>query len=631
VKRRTLAVTFALALLLGALAAQDAQAHIVPVGVGTQTWIEVRPRKVIVRFNLGFSSLLGIGELQTADLDRNGKITADEEQAYLERLVGRALPKIRFQLDGKPLELRLLSKQAVGMRGSIEAVGFDTFFDLEADVPPLTGPHELTYYEGTYENETSQQILYVITERADDFGSFDMEQKSPGPVIEVEGGYQLLGRDVSLRFEFLAKTLERDRAEALIEPSMQGLQLTADGLATNVARSLERDVKVLPIADVRLGVQQPSFITTNRPGFNVSMPTAKERDGASKNITLGTEADAGYAAAMTKEIKHDFSVATLLLFLLWGSLHAKMPGHGKTMVAAYLMGTKGRIWDACRLGLIVTFTHTFVLFTLGLGLVYVTHKVTEVSAQRVAERANFILTLLSGVGIVLFGLGLAWRRYSNLRKAKVASHDHGHEHTHEARPLPDKLEAPKTGKRLGLVAAAPIEVTAPHEHGPHTHTHDGHTHSHEGLAEDEHAALHAREATTEIASFKDILMLGMSGGLVPCPAGITLILVTMGLPDHAAQATFKAFIYLSSFSLGLGGVLVLIAVTMVLSRSFVTSSLGASKGRFITWAPVVGALAVAVAGALLTWQAFDPNFLGTISSRLFSSTPRVATTSTKVR
>ena len=141
-----------------------------------------------------------------------------------------------------------------------------------------------------------------------------------------------------------------------------------------------------------------------------------------------------------------------------------------------------------------------------------------------------------------------------------------------------------------LAAAAPVEVPA-HSHDGHTHSHDdghshdghshdghdhahgpgGHTHAHDGsMDEAEHAALHAREATTEISSWKDLLSLGISGGITPCPAGILLIVVSLTLKEHN---TLRCFVYLNAFSVGLGAVLVGIAVLMVMSRSYLASAL----------------------------------------------------------
>ncbi len=605
--RRTGFLALLAALVAGFVAARTADGDY--VRVGTQTWIEVRPRKVAVRFNLGFSSLLALAEMRKADTNKDGKLTEEEETAYLQALAAQVLPKLRFTLDEKPLEFRLVHFEGSGLRGTIEPVAFDTFFDLEADLPQLAGAHELVYHEGTYENEVSQQILYVVTARQEDYASFDMETKTTQVPLPVEGAFQLMGRDVSVRFEFLAKALERDKAEALIEPCMDGLQGTLDALATNVARSAEKDLGALVGGNVRLGAQPTSLALASRTGFKVSATTAQSRGSGAPRATGPSpqQEQTDEEKKLTEGYAMPIGLTSIALFMLWGALHAKGPGHGKTMVAAYLMGSKGRLWDAARLGMIVTITHTAAVWTLGLGIVFLVERwKLHQSSDALRRQSIFYLAIISGIGIMLFGLGLVWRRY-RAAKRDEAAHGHTHEHSHAA--LPEKLEAPKTGKRLVLAAAAPIEVPAAHDHGhgPHTHTHDGHSHSHGDLSEAEHAAYHAQEAA-RIHTFRDLLSLGLSGGMVPCPSAVFLIIYVLGLPDHN---TLKAFVYLAAFSFGLGAVLVAIASAVVLGRTRIANALGSSQGWVIRWAPVIGAVAVTFAGMLVVYEAFDPYFVKT--------------------
>jgi ABC-type nickel/cobalt efflux system permease component RcnA len=322
---------------------------------------------------------------------------------------------------------------------------------------------------------------------------------------------------------------------------------------------------------------------------------------------------------MNLELAKPFTLLAILFFAAWGALHATGPGHGKTMVAAYLLGTKGRVWDAVRLGLIVTFTHTFVVYTLGLGIVFVVDRM-RVSGDAVLQRSTFLITFISGIGLWLFGLSLAWARSKKAPAPEHGhAHDHGHDHAHA--PLPEKLEAPKTGKRLGLVVAAPVEVAAAaHAHGEHTHadgtththshgehTHaDGTTHSHDhgSMSEAEHAAHHAREAATQITGIRDLLKLGVAGGIVPCPAAILLIVSSIA----TATPPLKTFVYLNAFSLGLGSVLVAIATAMVFSRKFLDRALSGDRKKALELLPIVSAVLISFVGLGVAYSAFDPNY-----------------------
>ncbi|HKP88625.1 MAG TPA: sulfite exporter TauE/SafE family protein, partial [Thermoleophilaceae bacterium] len=115
----------------------------------------------------------------------------------------------------------------------------------------------------------------------------------------------------------------------------------------------------------------------------------------------------------------------VLLFLVlaafgWGALHALSPGHGKAMVAAYLVGTRGTARHAAALGAVVTVTHTAGVFALGL--------VTLLLSQFIVpEQLYPWLTLASGLLVVIVGAGVL---RSRVRARRAREHDHHHHHHH---------------------------------------------------------------------------------------------------------------------------------------------------------------------------------------------------------
>ncbi|MDP9245632.1 MAG: hypothetical protein M3O64_03165, partial [Chloroflexota bacterium] len=117
-------------------------------------------------------------------------------------------------------------------------------------------------------------------------------------------------------------------------------------------------------------------------------------------------------------------LAALVVAMILGALHAVGPGHGKAMVAAYLVGSRGTAAQAVILGSTVTVTHTIGVYVLG--------TVTLVAAQYVLpERLYPILGILSGVLVAVIGLGLLRARWNGLRATRAAAHeDHGHVHDH---------------------------------------------------------------------------------------------------------------------------------------------------------------------------------------------------------
>jgi nickel/cobalt transporter (NicO) family protein len=115
----------------------------------------------------------------------------------------------------------------------------------------------------------------------------------------------------------------------------------------------------------------------------------------------------------------------LLLASAFGAVHALLPGHGKTIMAAYLVGAGGRVRQAVQVGLAVAFMHTASVLLLGLG-------VLGLSAYA-PERAYPLLTLASGLVVLALGSYLMWSRSRGHRHRSRhgdGGHDHDHRHTH---------------------------------------------------------------------------------------------------------------------------------------------------------------------------------------------------------
>jgi nickel/cobalt transporter (NicO) family protein len=112
------------------------------------------------------------------------------------------------------------------------------------------------------------------------------------------------------------------------------------------------------------------------------------------------------------------------LAAFWGAAHALTPGHGKAIVAGYLVGTRGRPRDAVALGLIVTATHTIGVFALGIVTLVL-------SAFVVPEQLYPWLTLSSGLLVVGVGASVLWRRLRHRRQHAHGHNHHHHDHHHE--------------------------------------------------------------------------------------------------------------------------------------------------------------------------------------------------------
>jgi len=214
-------------------------------------------------------------------------------------------------------------------------------------------------------------------------------------------------------------------------------------------------------------------------------------------------------------------VLLLLAAFGWGALHALSPGHGKAMVAAYLVGTRGSTRDALLLGATVTVTHTAGVVALGvvaLGL----------SAWVLPEQLYPWLTLASGLLVVGVGVSVLRRRVR-----RVAHHHHHHDHDHD------------------------------HHHG------------------------HGR---------RNLLALGASAGLIPCPSALVVLLGAV-----AQHRIALGLVLIVAFSAGLAATLSALGIAVVHAGRLLARL--PVPGRAVAAVPAISAALIVVVGLVLTARA----------------------------
>jgi len=244
-------------------------------------------------------------------------------------------------------------------------------------------------------------------------------------------------------------------------------------------------------------------------------------------------------------------VSLLLLGLVvafcLGAIHALSPGHGKTIVAAYLVGARGTMKHAIFLGGMVTFTHTVSVFFLGLTTLFLSQYVLP-------EKIYPVLGAISGVSIVGIGGMLLYKRAMRLR-----GHTHSHGHNHDQ----------------GSDHA--------HDH-QHHHVH-GHDHGHR-------AHSHVLEGEITMGS---LIALGASGGLVPCPSALVLLLSSIALGRIAV-----GLLLLVSFSAGLAVVLMAIGVIVLYAKHLLPDSMKTARHPAFRLIPVFSAAIIVCIGLVMT-------------------------------
>lgn len=264
-----------------------------------------------------------------------------------------------------------------------------------------------------------------------------------------------------------------------------------------------------------------------------------------------------------------FLIATFGSFV-WGAMHALSPGHGKTIVGAYLVGARATAQQAVFLGLTTTITHTIGVFALGLVALFASQYILP-------EQLYPWLSCLSGLMVVAIGVNLFISRMRSAQLLKRSHlghhaeqhqhHDHDHGHSH------------RTHSHL------PPGADHHHNHHDHDHGHSHGTHSHLPPGAD-----------GSPVTWRSLLILGISGGLVPCPSALVVLLSSIAL----GQIGFGLVLVLA-FSLGLAGVLTALGLLLVRARRLFERV--PTQMRLVRVLPAVSALFIALLGLGITTQA----------------------------
>ncbi|WP_368082325.1 nickel/cobalt efflux protein RcnA [Klebsiella oxytoca] len=218
--------------------------------------------------------------------------------------------------------------------------------------------------------------------------------------------------------------------------------------------------------------------------------------------------------------------------ILLGALHGLEPGHSKTMMAAFIVAVRGTLKQAVLLGLAATVSHTAVVWLVAMAGLWF-------GRGWDAQTSEPWFQLISGILIVLIAcwmLRRTWLESRTHQRDRDHNHNHNHDHDH---------------------------------HHAHHHPHQHHPHAHPLVAtaewQDAHQRAHAEEINRRFNGQRvttgQIVLFGLTGGLIPCPASITVLLICLQLKKVSLGATLVL-----SFSVGL-------ALTLVASGAFAALSL----------------------------------------------------------
>lgn len=543
---RRYAVT--LLLSLGCLlASRPGWAH--PLGnfsISHYTSLRVTQEAIELHYMLDLAEIPTFQELQEASLVP--EVGHPSLTPYLTRQSDGLREGLRLEVNGQRLALLPITSEILFPPGAggLPTMKLGFLYRAPYDAVPTDRPYHLHYRDNNFPGRAGWHEIVAVA----DSGVTLVQSSAP----------------------------ERDRSQALTDYPTDLLNSPPQVLEAVVLFSRGGAVST-PAA---VGAP-PSTAAAGTPSSIAAQTPAQPGTENSPSLALAANRQTTPRSAFTELITtQQLSAGVVLLALLvaagLGALHALEPGHGKTVVAAYLVGTRGTARHAFYLGLIVTATHTAGVYLLGAVTLYASHYV-------VPERLYPWLGVFSGLIIAGLGGYLFLRRYAGMAQMHEHNHTPAHAHNHHAHA--------HAYAHSHAHAHAHGHESAPHQHAAsdaHAHTQTHHHHA----APTGH---HHHHLPGETVTVRELVTLGITGGIVPCPAALVVLLSAV-----AMHRIGFGLLLIVAFSVGLAAVLIAVGLLMVYARQFMTRFQG--EGPLIRrWLPLTSAAAVTVFGVVMTLQA----------------------------
>ena len=494
-KRAIIGMVGALAIVVSLASPRTASAH--PLGnftINRYSRIELAAGQVHLRYVLDMAEIPTFQEMSAIDRNGDGRVDDGERERYLRQKVDSLRRGLRLTVNASLVDLR-------------------------------PGPQELSFPPG----QGGLQTLRVV---ADFAGPFHAAQSGPQQLDYGDDNYA-----------------DRLGWKEIVIRAQEGVSIARSSVSAN-----DRTAELTAYPNDMLSSpldQREAHATFDLVAATSSSTSPLPSLASARQAVIDRSKDAFAELVATQELSLPVVLLSLLVAFGLGALHALSPGHGKTVVGAYLVGSRGTARHALFLGTTVTLTHTAGVFALGVITLFASQFILP-------EKLYPWLSLISGVLVVAIGLSLFARRLRAFLAGRPLADHHPHAH----------------------------DDAGPHHHHGHSHTH-AHPHP---LAPQE------KGEKGEGLSWRNLLALGISGGLLPCPSALVVLLSAISL-----HRVGFGLLLIVAFSAGLAGVLTVIGLLLVYAGRLFSRM--PAPGRLVQVMPIGSALVVAALGTAISLQA----------------------------
>jgi nickel/cobalt exporter len=458
--------------------------------------IKIDQKSIEIRYLIDMAEIPTFQEMRQFDI--GPKI---DDTHYLDR-EGQLLKQgIALESDGRPVRLDTISHQITFADGAGGLPTMKIGFVFRGKVDAVEGAHKLNYVDNNFPGRAGWKEIVVLGN-----GVAVLESSAPGTDRSQE--------------------LTNYSSDVLNSPPEQLSALVGYNFETPIAPKTKKPSKVREIPN-----QAPTLLA-----FPVhARPVAPQPQNTPRSHFTQLISTQG-------ELSFWVLLSAALIAAGLGALHALEPGHGKTIVAAYLVGSRGTARHAVLLGIVVTAAHTAGVYLLGAATLYASRYI-------VPEQLYPWLGAISGLSVAGLGVFMLLRHWTG-------------------------------------------------ETGEHSHT-PGKTHSHWFSAPTERAP-----AVDRPLSLRELCMLGITGGIVPCPAALVVLLSAFSL--H--RIGFGLFL-ITAFSFGLAAVLVIVGLTMVFAKRALSSRVS-NRSPALRYLPFLSSAFMVVLGVGIAASALAPVHIG---------------------
>lgn len=459
--------------------------------VNQYTRIEIDRNEIHLRQVFDMAEIPTFQESALIDLDKDGVLSDTELRAYLDRISPGYLQNLVLTVSGEPVSKTVTSSKIWTENGAGNLPTLKITWDIIANTTATAGETAVHFENRNYPDRIGWNEM--VAGRGAGVNIYNSTAYGSGLTDEL-------------------KAYPQENLNSPLSERSADLSFTTSEIPAGAAPLKNRDGHIAPA------------VQTDRLAELIAVPV----------------------------LTPALALFGLLLAFGFGAMHAMSPGHGKTVVGAYLVGSRGTLKHAVFLGLTVTVTHTIGVFALGLITLFASNFILP-------ERLMPFLGFISGLLVFFIGVSLFKERLFAAFGWSAAADHQDVEHEHAA------------------------DMTHEHSHDGQTHTHGGSTHTH---------------VPPKDITWRSLLGLGISGGLLPCPSALVLMLsaISLGRIGYGLVLTIV-------FSFGLAATLTGVGLAFLyLGKVFGGTSLAGL--RVIKVVPVLSAFVITCVGAVICYTSF---------------------------